>query len=182
MLFRSIMARLEVKCLSVWGRRKMRSASFLRGHLPAQQSCVPQKVFVARQEGHHIIPSHPSLAFPARGDAERSEAEGFGQTTRLKDADRRSASCRSAVPKEDNLLSSFGVGGRCQTGASYEKHSPPLHPSPSGTENNPSGSPPLELTSSPYRGAKSNRGPKNLASPVRGGVAKGDSLDRKSVV
>ena len=57
--------------------------------------------------------------------------EGFGQTTRLTDADRRSASCRSAVPKEDNLLSSFGVGGRCQTNVFSETYCVSLSPYPS---------------------------------------------------
>ena len=34
----------------------------------------------------------------------------------------------SAVPKQGNGLPCGGVGGECQTGASYEKHSSPLHP------------------------------------------------------
>ena len=48
----------------------------------------------------------------------------------------------SAVPKQGNGLPCGGVGGECQTGASYEKHSPPL-PLPFGE---PSGCRLLPLT------------------------------------
>ena len=37
---------------------------------------------------------------------------------------RIAAAGRSAVPKQGNGLPCGGVGGECQTGASYEKHSP----------------------------------------------------------
>ena len=62
------------------------------------------------------------------------------------------AAGRSAVPKQGNGLPCGGVGGECQTGASYEKHSPPLRGAfrlPFATAHGPSvpapsGQPPLQ--------------------------------------
>ena len=101
------------------------------------------------------------FASPERGGAERSEAEGFGQTTRLTDADRRSASCRSAVPKQGNGLPCGGVGGRCQTNVFSENYCVSLPPQ----------TPPSPCGTTPLAGGKSNRGPKNmLCLPLQGSL------------
>ena len=68
----------------------------------------------------------------AQPDDRPHASRSFGRIT---------ATGRSAVPKEDNLLSSFGVGGRCQTNVFSETYCvslPPRHPPV------PAGQPPLQ--------------------------------------
>ena len=121
--------------------------SFLRGHLPAQQSCVPQKVFVARQEGHHNHSFSSVSCFPSKGKCRRRRRRGCFH------AQRQPIMQRAKTTPQSPLRGAF--------------RGPKTTP-----QSRPVGARQLPLQGSQIKPGAEKRA--LLASPERGGVAEGD--------